>query len=59
MENPAEVKNLYQFTVKDIDGNDFNFSDLKGKKIMIVNTASECGFTPQYADLEELYQKYK
>ncbi|MRJ11073.1 glutathione peroxidase [Ornithobacterium rhinotracheale] len=59
MENPAEVKNLYQFTVKDIDGNDFNFSDLKGKKIMIVNTASECGFTPQYPDLEELYQKYK
>nr|WP_153841248.1 glutathione peroxidase [Ornithobacterium rhinotracheale] len=59
VENPAEVKNLYQFTVKDIDGNDFNFSDLKGKKIMIVNTASECGFTPQYPDLEELYQKYK
>lgn len=59
IENSAEIKNLYEFTVKDIDGNDFNFSDLKGKKIMIVNTASKCGFTPQYADLEELYQKYK
>ncbi|QAR30607.1 glutathione peroxidase [Ornithobacterium rhinotracheale] len=56
---PSEVKNIYQFTVQDIDGNEFKLSDLRGQKIMIVNTASECGFTPQYADLEELYQKYK
>ncbi|HYW94077.1 MAG TPA: glutathione peroxidase [Bacteroidales bacterium] len=50
---------FYDFTVKDINGNDFNFSQLKGKKVMVVNTASKCGFTPQYADLEKLYEKYK
>lgn len=50
---------IYQFKVKDIKGNEFDFSDLKGKKIMIVNTASECGFTPQYEVLEKLYQDYK
>lgn len=54
-----DSKSIYQFTVKDIHGNDFNFSDLKGKKILIVNTASECGFTPQYEGLEDLYQNYK
>ena len=61
MENlPQEQKNtIYDFVVKDIDGNDFNLADLKGKKVMIVNTASECGFTPQYEDLEEIYNKYK
>ncbi|MDO4228253.1 MAG: glutathione peroxidase [Capnocytophaga sp.] len=50
---------IYQFTVKDITGKDFSFTDLKGKKIMIVNTASKCGLTPQYEALEALYQKYK
>lgn len=54
-----EHKNIYSFTVKDIDGNDFSFEQLKGKKIMIVNVASKCGFTPQYEGLEKLYQKYK
>lgn len=53
------MKNIYDYTVEGLDGNDINFADFKGKKILIVNTASECGFTPQYADLEELYQKYK
>lgn len=52
-------ENIYQFKVKDIQGNDFDFADLKGKKIMIVNTASECGFTYQYENLENLYQKFK
>lgn len=52
-------ESLYDFTVKDIYGEDFDFSDLKGKKIMIVNTASKCGLTPQYKGLENLYSKYK
>jgi len=49
---------IYDFVVKDINGKDFSFSSLKGKKIMIINTASKCGFTPQYADLDSLYKKY-
>jgi glutathione peroxidase len=41
------------------DGSTFNFAVLKGKKVMLVNTASDCGYTDQYADLEKLYQQYK
>lgn len=48
---------FYDFKVKTLEGNDFDFASLKGKKVMIVNTASKCGFTPQYKDLEELYEK--
>ncbi len=55
----AQNKNLYSFTAKTIDGKDFNFSSLKGKRVLIVNTASECGLTPQYKDLEALYEQYK
>ena len=47
---------LYDFKVKDISGKDFDFSTLKGKKVMLVNTASACGFTPQFGELEELYK---
>lgn len=50
---------LYSFSVTDISGEQFNFSSLKGKKIMIVNTASECGYTPQYEQLEQLYEAFK
>ena len=50
---------IYQFKIKDIDGKDFDFAKLKGKKILIVNTASKCGFTPQYEDLQKLYDTYK
>jgi glutathione peroxidase len=56
---PAEQQTIYQFKVKDIDGKTFDFATLKGKKIMIVNTASKCGLTPQYEQLEALYDKYK
>ncbi|MFL2612324.1 MAG: glutathione peroxidase [Flavobacteriaceae bacterium] len=58
-QNNSMEESLYDFTVKDIYGEDFDFSDLKGKKIMIVNTASKCGLTPQYKGLENLYSKYK
>jgi glutathione peroxidase len=53
------IKSLYDFTVTDIQGNEFSLSQLKGKKVLIVNTASKCGFTPQYEDLEKLYNSYK
>ena len=55
LEGPA----IYDFKVQGLDGSPIDFSSYKGKKIMIVNTASKCGNTPQYADLEKLYEKYK
>jgi glutathione peroxidase len=55
----AQVKSFYDFKTTTIDGKEFDFSNLRGKKILIVNTASKCGFTPQYEDLQNLYQKYK
>ena len=55
----SSSKSLHEFKVKTLEGADFNFADLKGKKVLIVNTASECGYTPQYKDLEALYEKYK
>ncbi len=50
---------IYDFSVKNIDGEDISMSSYKGKVLLIVNVASECGFTPQYEGLEELYQTYK
>src|SRR5215475_9366103 len=50
---------IYDFKVPALDGSTIDFSKYKGKKIMIVNTASKCGNTPQYKDLEALYEKYK
>jgi glutathione peroxidase len=55
----ADSASIYQFKVKDINGKTFDFATLKGKKIMVVNTASKCGLTPQYEELEALYTKYK
>lgn len=51
--------NVYDFKVKDIRGNDVSMSDYKGKVLLIVNTATGCGFTPQYDGLEKLYEMYK
>jgi glutathione peroxidase len=57
---PTDLQNnIYRFKVESIDGGIIDLSQYKGKKILIVNTASECGFTPQYKDLEKLYQQYK
>jgi Glutathione peroxidase len=51
--------NVYDFNVKNIRSQEISLSDYKGKLLLIVNTASKCGFTPQYDGLEKLYQKYK
>ncbi|GAB2700933.1 glutathione peroxidase [Mucilaginibacter koreensis] len=50
---------VYDFKLKNIDGKAFDLSKYKGKKLLIVNTASKCGFTPQYKELQELADKYK
>lgn len=55
----AQNKSFYDFTVRTIDGKEFPLSSLKGKKVLVVNVASKCGLTPQYAKLQELYEKYK
>ena len=55
----ANAQSFYDLKSTTIDGKEFNFSSLKGKKVMVVNTASKCGFTPQYEDLEKIYKAYK
>ena len=55
----AQTSGFYDFKVKTLEGKDFDLGSLKGKKVMVVNTASKCGYTPQYADLEALYNKYR
>ena len=52
-------KTFYDYKVTDIDGKPFDLSSLKGKKVLVVNTASKCGNTPQYSELEKLYEEYK
>ena len=53
------AQNVYDFTVKDRRGNDVSLTEYKGKVLLIVNTATRCGFTPQYEELEALYKQYK
>ena len=53
------AKSIYDFKVEGLEGGTIDFSSFKGKKILIVNTASKCGYTPQYEDLEKLYETYK
>jgi len=55
----VDTQSIYQFKVKTLDGETFDFSTLKGKKVLIVNTASKCGYTPQYEQLEKIYKEYK
>ncbi len=49
---------IYDFKIRSIDGKEIDFAQYKGKTLLIVNTASECGYTPQYADLQELHEKF-
>ena len=56
--NTQNYKTLYDFKVTTIDGESYDLARHRGQKVMIVNTASKCGFTPQYKDLEDLYRKY-
>ncbi|WP_413512274.1 glutathione peroxidase [Myroides odoratus] len=57
-ETSKNQQSIYQFKVNDLYGNEFDFASLKGKKILIVNTASECGLTPQYEQLQSLYEEF-
>lgn len=58
-QNLSDMSKIYDFKTKDNRGAEVDFAQFEGKVLMIVNTASKCGFTPQYDGLEELYQKYK
>ena len=55
----VSASNLYELTAPDIDGSDLPLSEFKGKVVLVVNTASRCGFTPQYEAMEEIFQKYR
>jgi glutathione peroxidase len=57
-DNSKSTQSFYDFKMKSLDGKEIDFKQYKGKKVLIVNTASKCGYTPQYAELEELHKKY-
>ena len=56
--NMMNTKSIYDFTLRAIDGKEISLSQYRGKKMLIVNTASECGYTPQYEDLQKLHEQY-
>lgn len=58
-QDPTQASAFHSLSATDIHGKAMSMADLKGKKVMVVNTASECGYTPQYVQLEELYEAYK
>ena len=58
MAQPQAAASIYDFKVPSLDGGTIDFAAFKGKKILIVNTASQCGYTPQYEGLQKLYTKY-
>ncbi len=55
----TNAQSIHSFKVKSIDGKEINFANFKGKKILVVNTASQCGYTPQYEALQKVYAQYK
>ena len=55
----ASEKVFHDFTIESISGETINFSDYKSKVVLLVNTASKCGFTPQYSGLQKIYERYK
>src|SRR5258708_19929380 len=55
----AQTKSIYDFTLTSIDGRPAPLADYKGKVVLLVNVASQCGYTPQYAALESVYEKYR
>ncbi|AWW31935.1 glutathione peroxidase [Echinicola strongylocentroti] len=57
-EDMQTKKSFYDFTVKDIDGKEVDLSQYKGQKVLVVNVASKCGYTPQYEDLQKLNKEY-
>src|SRR5262245_49842572 len=57
--SPLKEKSIYEFVMKGIDGADVNMEQYRGKVLLIVNVASECGYTPQYEGLQKVYTKYK
>lgn len=58
LEGISQSSRFYDFKVRTLEGEDFNFSSLRGKKVIVVNTASKCGFTPQYKELQEISEQY-